>query len=307
MLEVLEKITWHLDEPFADPSAVPTWYVCKMARENVTVALSGDGGDESFGGYTFRYIPHIVESKIRSRLPLMLRNAVFGALGKFYPAHHRLPKPFRLKTIFENIAVDDAQAFYKDLTWLRQEERDRIYNAAFMNSLKGFNPFELVYPLYYGCDSTNPLYRSQFTDIQFYMTEDVLVKVDRMSMAHSLEVRCPLLDYRLIEFAATLPEHLKLNKRYGKLVLQKAANKRLPPEIICRHKRGFSIPTAHWLRNDLKTTAYDIIFRKPSIIADHLIPGEIQRIWNEHQSESRDNSMFLWSLMMLGLWEKKHL
>ena len=211
-LKVLEKIAWHFDEPFADSSAVPTWYVCKMARENVTVALSGDGGDESFGGYTFRYIPHMLESKIRSLLPVLLRRLVFGSIGAAYPASALLPNPLRLKTIFENLAVCDAEAFYRDLVWLRPDTREAVYSGDFLDSLRGFTPFETVRPFYSGCDAGDALGRSQFTDINFYMTDDVLVKVDRMSMAHALEVRSPLLDHRIIEFAARLPGRLKIDQ-----------------------------------------------------------------------------------------------
>jgi len=229
--EVLEKIAWHFDEPFADSSAIPTWYVCKMARENVTVALSGDGGDEAFGGYTFRYNPHVVESRIRSVLPVYLRSLLFGALGRIYPASARLPRPLRLKTIFENLAVSDSEAFFRDLIWLRSDMRDKIYSADFMRSLNGYTSFEEVRGLYTGCDGEDALDRCQFADISFYMTEDVLVKVDRMSMAHSLEVRSPLLDYRIIEFAARLPFYLKIKNRHGKLILRKASEKRLIPII----------------------------------------------------------------------------
>ncbi|MBW1811928.1 MAG: asparagine synthase (glutamine-hydrolyzing), partial [Deltaproteobacteria bacterium] len=122
-LDVLEKIGWHFDEPFADSSAVPTWYVCNMARENLTVVLSGDGGDESFGGYTFRYIPHLLESNIRTGLPVALRRLLFGGLGAIYPAASWMPKVLRLKTIFENLGTSDAEAFYRDLIWLRSDIR----------------------------------------------------------------------------------------------------------------------------------------------------------------------------------------
>jgi asparagine synthase (glutamine-hydrolysing) len=304
---VMEQIAWHFDEPFADSSAVPTWYVCKMARENVTVALSGDGGDENFGGYTFRYIPHVLESKVRKLLPASFRGLAFGAIGAIYPGSARLPKPLRLKTIFENLASGDAEAFYRDLVWLRPDTREALYSGDFMNSLHGFTPFETVRPFYAGSDATDALGRSQFTDINFYMTDDVLVKVDRMSMAHALEVRSPLLDHRLMEFAARLPAGLKIDRSQGKLVLRKAAERRLPAEAVNRPKRGFSIPAAQWLRSELKSIAAQSIFSRNSLVSDVLRPKQLETIWNQHQSCARDHSVFLWGIMMLHLWENIHL
>lgn len=305
--QILENIAWHFDEPFADSSAIPTWYVCKMARENVTVALSGDGGDENFAGYTFRYNPHILEARLRAVLPAVLRTVLFGVAGSLYPASTRLPKPLRLKTILENLAVSESEAFYRDLIWLRSDVRDKVYSADFMHSLKGYTPFEEVRGLYTDCDGDSALDRSQFADINFYMTEDVLVKVDRMSMAHSLEVRSPLLDYRVMEFAATLPRQLKINGKRGKMLLREVSSKRLPAQVVRQPKRGFEIPAAQWLRKELKPMFRQMVFSKHSLITDKLNREEVDRLWQEHLSASRDHSVFLWGLMMLCLWEKMHL
>jgi asparagine synthase (glutamine-hydrolysing) len=305
--EVLDKIAWHFDEPFADSSAVPTWYVCEMARRNVTVALSGDGGDEPFGGYSFRYIPHVFESKIRHVVPLAARRALFGTLGWLWPRTRRLPKPLRLKTIFENLAGGDADAFYRDLIWLRDDTRYELYSEDLMESLRGFTPLETVYPWYAHSDARDALGRSQDADIHFYMSDDVLVKVDRMSMAHSLEVRSPLLDHRIIEFAARLPANLKLDSRRGKLVLRELVSRKLPVDLHNRPKRGFSAPVAEWLREDLKDRARDIIFSRNRDVLALLQPAKLKRLWDEHQSKAMDHSALLWGLMMLGLWEDHHL
>lgn len=299
---VLERIVHHFDEPFADSSAIPTWYVCEMARKNVTVALSGDGGDESFGGYTFRYLPHMAESGLRGILPTALRRLTFGPLGALWPASAKLPRPLRLKTIFENLAVSDAEAFYRDLIWLRADTRAAVYSPDFRASLRGYTPYEEVQPLYARCDAPDALGRAQFTDIHFYMTEDVLVKVDRMSMAHALEVRSPLMDHRVIEFAARLPAHLKVGAGRGKLVMRHLAAQRLPREIVEQKKSGFSIPAAQWLRGQLKGMAHDAIFTGQ--IHDYLERNALRRLWDEHQTGSRDHSVFLWAVMMLGLWQR---
>ena len=299
--DVLGKIAWHCDEPLADSSAIPTWYVCEMARRNVTVALSGDGGDEAFGGYTFRYLPHAFESRWRAMLPAMLRAPLFGTLGALWPASAKLPRPLRLKTIFENLAVSDAEAYCRDLAWLRSEAREALYTPDFVRELRGFTPMEAVQPFYANNDARTPLARSQYADIHFYMTDDVLVKADRMSMAHSLEVRCPLLDYRLIEFGIRLPDELKMNGSHGKLVLRELAARRLPAEIRNMPKRGFSIPAARWLRTDLREMAEGLLFGARSGHDGFLDPVVVRRMWDEHQSGARDHHVFLWGLMMLGL------
>jgi len=302
--EILEKIAWHFDEPFADSSAVPTWYVCQMARQNVTVALSGDGGDEGFAGYSFRYIPHALESTIRRAVPLPLRRLLFGTLGSVWPGTSRIPKPLRLKTIFENLSAGDAEAFFRDLVWLRPDDRVRLYSPEFMDSLHGFTPMEEVQPWYAGSDARDPLGRSQDADIHFYMTDDVLVKVDRMSMAHSLEVRSPFLDHRLLEFAAQLPTGLKQNFRQGKLLLRELSRRRLPGSLVGARKRGFSIPAARWLRNELRFTAEEVIFDSNRELNRFLRVETVRQLWNEHQKSHKDHSVLLWGLMMLGLWEK---
>ncbi len=301
--DILGKIAWHFDEPFADSSAVPTWYVCQMAKQKVTVALSGDGGDEGFGGYTFRYTPHILESRIRATLPAILRQPIFGLMGAIWPGSARLPKPLRLKTIFENLSVSDAEAFYRDLIWLRDETRAALYSHDFMKALRGFTPMEMVNPLYAGSDTPDALGRSQDTDIHFYMTDDVLVKVDRMSMAHSLEVRSPLLDYRILEFAARLPSNLKIQKSKGKMLLRKLASQRLPASLENRPKLGFSIPAAAWLRSELKPVIEEILLDIHSPIATIVEGKKIRSLWKEHLEGSRDHSVFFWGIMMLELWK----
>ena len=302
--DILHKIAWHFDEPVADSSAVPTWYVCEMARRTVTVALSGDGGDEGFGGYTFRYRPHMLEARIRSALPMALRAPLFGALGAVWPASARLPQPLRLKTIFENLATGDAQAFYRDLIWLREDARKDLYTGDFMRKLKGFTPMEVVQPFYVGNDATDALGRSQYTDINVYMTDDVLAKVDRMSMAHSLEVRAPLLDHRILEFGARLPSDLKIRSGRGKVLLRELASRRLPPAVTSAPKRGFSIPAAGWLRGELRPLAESLLLDGPRTFREVLDEQKVGAMWREHLAGSRDHNVFLWGLMMFELWAK---
>lgn len=300
---ILEKMIWHLDEPLADSSAVPTWHVSRLARQHVTVALSGDGGDEAFGGYTSRYVPHLVESRWRAALPAALRSAVFGPLGRAWPASARLPRPLRLKTILGNLAVDDARAYARDLAWLRDETRQALYAPALLESLRGFTPLELVAARYRSDDpAMDALSRAQQADMDLYMTDDVLAKVDRMSMAHSLEVRCPLLDYRILEFAATLPRELKLGMRDGKRVLRRAAERRLPAAVSAAPKQGFSIPAAEWLRGPLASRFEALALAQGSPLHEYIDPTALRGVWREHLSRHRDHGVTLWALMSLAVW-----
>ena len=300
---VLERIAWHFDEPLADSSALPTWYVCEMTRRSVAVALSGDGGDEGFGGYIFRYHPHVLESRVRRALPAALRTPLFGLLGGLWPGSAALPRPLRLKTILENLAGGDAEAFYRDLVWLRPDARESVYSPDFLQTLRGFTPMEALAPYYVHNDAPDALGRSQFADIHFYMTDDVLAKVDRMSMAHSLEVRAPLLDHRILEFAARLPSALKMNGRQGKLPLRALAARRLPADIVNLPKRGFSIPAAQWLRGELRPLVEETLSNS-GLPTDLLRTDRLRQMWRDHLRGARDHSVFLWGLMMLSLWQK---
>ncbi|AEH44589.1 asparagine synthase (glutamine-hydrolyzing) [Thermodesulfatator indicus DSM 15286] len=303
--EILPGLIYHLDEPLADSSALPTYYVCQMARQNVTVALSGDGGDESFGGYTFRYLPHLFESRLRKRIPLPLRSTFFRLLGSLYPRASWLPKPLRLKTIFQNLAVSDVRAFYQDLVWLPVDIREEIYSAQFKKELDGASPFEWIYPLYQQVKELDPMSRAQFVDLNFYLPEDVLVKVDRMSMAVALEVRSPLLDYQLVEFAGKLPLKLKVRGNTGKILLREALKKFLPEGLISKPKRGFAVPEAKWLRGELKPFLEEALAANDSFIWQYLSREKVKVLWQKHLSGRFNLGVFFWGLMILRLWEKE--
>lgn len=303
--EFLEGILSHLDEPLGDPSLIPTWYVCQMTRRNVTVALSGDGGDESFAGYVFRYSPHVAESRIRARVPTVLRAPLFGALGAVWPRSRRLPRPLRLSTILTNLALSDAGAYAEDLAWLKSGARRTLYTPGFVQELLGFEAREVIQP-YYEQGSGDPLWRSQRADQQTYMVDDVLVKVDRMSMAHGLETRAPLLDHRIREFAACLPARLKMSNGRGKLLLRALAEKRLPARLVSAPKRGFSINLAAWLRGDMREYAQERILAPGSMLRDRLNPAALRRLWTEHQSGSRDHSAVIWNVLVAAEWSARH-
>jgi len=306
-MEVLPDVARHLDEPLADASALPTWFACRLARRNATVVLSGDGGDEAFAGYTFRYLPHALESRIRSVLPVALRAALFGPLAALWPASARLPRPLRLRTLLGNLAQGDAEAFHRDLAWLRDETRAQVYSDDFAARLRGFDPREAVVPLYASSDAPDALGRAQHTDLRLYLSDDVLTKVDRMSMAHALEVRCPLLDPAILAFAASLPASVRMAGRMGKLPLRRLAAQRLPPEVVGAPKRGFSPPTSGWLRGALRPLAESLLFDPGSPVGDWLEREALSRIWREHVRGDRDHGVFVWAVLMFALWDRERL
>ena len=300
---LLPTLVHHLDEPLADSSAVPTWHVSRMTRRNVTVALSGDGGDEAFGGYSARYFPHLFESRLRAALPAGLRRLVFGPLARAWPASARLPRPLRLRTILGNLAVDDSRAYFRDLAWLEEEARASLYSVDLRRALRGFTPFEVVAPRYAGdVAAPDALARSQLADLGLYMTDDVLAKVDRMSMAHGLEVRCPFLDPRIVDFAGALPASLKLGRGGGKRLLRQVAARHLPPPVASAPKQGFSIPAAAWLRGPLVPAFESRVLAADARLNEWVEPSAVRAMWREHQAGVRDHSVPLWALMSFATW-----
>lgn len=299
-VSVVEKLAWHYDEPFADSSAVPTFYVSQVAREFVTVALSGDGGDESFAGYR-RYRFDAAENRVRGLLPAALRKPTFGALAAMYPKADWLPRPLRAKTTLHNLSLDPAEAYFNSVYGALVRERDGLLSRDVSAQLDGYNPFEVFRHHYDRARTDDPLSRVQYVDIKTYLTDDVLAKVDRASMAVSLEVRCPLLDHKLMELAARIPSRLKLKDGAGKYILKKAMRRVLPEEVLTRRKQGFSIPLAEWLRGDLRELATSALFE---VQDDLLNRATVERLWAQHQSGLRDSARPLWAILMFRLWQR---
>jgi asparagine synthase (glutamine-hydrolysing) len=301
----VEKLAWHYDEPFADASAVPTFYVSQAAREFVTVALSGDGGDESFAGYR-RYAFDAAENRVRAFAPAALRRPVFGALAAVYPKADWLPQPLRAKATLKNLALDPAAAYFNSVYGAMANERAALLNGDLQRQLNSYNPFEVFLEHYQRARTPDPLARAQYVDIKTYLTDDILVKVDRASMAVSLEVRCPLLDHKVMELAARMPSSLKLKGRAGKYIFKRAVSQILPNEILTRRKQGFVLPVAEWLRSELRALAESLLFDASS--ADGLLRSEhITQMWQQHQTRRRDFARPLWAILMFRLWQRKFL
>ncbi len=304
-LEVLDDIVWHLDEPFADASAIPTYYVSKMARRKVTVVLSGDGGDETFAGYIQRYYMNRAEDSIRKKIPRTIRENILGPIAKIYPKVDSLPRPLRLKNFLSNISRSFEEAYFRDMSfYFLHEMKKKLYRPELSSELKDFNAFEVLGKHFKTNQNPDVTTRVQYVDIMTYLPEDILVKVDRMSMAHSLEVRSPILDHKLMEFVGKLPSSLKLNGRESKYIFKKMNEDQLPGEILYRRKQGFCVPLAAWLRGELKEFAWETLFSSSSRLGNYFNVAYVKDLWRRHQGGRQDYSAPLWGLMMFELWHR---
>jgi asparagine synthase (glutamine-hydrolysing) len=299
-LEIMDKLVWHYDEPFADSSAIPTYYVSKVARRHVTVALGGDGGDENFAGYR-RYMLDCYENRLRSHVPQFLRSAVFGPLGRWYPALAWAPRVVRGRATFQSLSRTSLEGYFNSISYFRPDEKSRLFTPEFQKSLGDYNSLDVFREHYNRADTDDLLSRIQYLDIKTYLTDDILAKVDRASMAVSLEVRAPLLDHHLMELAAHMPSSLKLCGRTGKYILKKTLSSILPQDIVDRKKQGFAIPLARWFRQELKSMAEEVLFGKPDGILDQ---GFLKKIWIQHQRMQYDRSPHLWAVLMFRKWKE---
>jgi asparagine synthase (glutamine-hydrolysing) len=293
---LLDSLAGLYDEPFADSSAIPTYRVCELARKSVTVALSGDGGDENFAGYR-RYRWHMNEESLRQRLPLGLRRPVFGSLGALYPKLDWAPRFLRAKTTFQALARDSVSAYLHSVALFPPELRHRILSADLERQLGGYES-RSVFERYLGTAPKDPLSLVQYLDFKTYLPGDILTKVDRASMAHGLEVRVPLLDHTFVEWVAGLPPTEKLHGGVGKYVFKRALEPKLPNEILYRSKMGFAVPIVDWFRGPLRATLRESILGgglRESGMFDH---GFLTRLVDQHQSGARDFSPVLWALLM---------
>jgi asparagine synthase (glutamine-hydrolysing) len=294
--DLLPKLAWHLDEPFSDSSAVPTYYVSAAAREHVTVALSGDGGDEVWAGYPW----HRVE-QWESRARVLLGSTGARIAGRLAG---RLPCRVKGARSLRHLALspDDACAQKHAYNGFDALGRRAMYSSDFAESVRYADPLQSLRRAYRSCTSSDPLDRTMYVDVKTYLVDDILTKVDKMSMAVSLEARDPLLDHRLLEFAATVPSSLKLKNGQSKYLLRRLLERRIPKSIVDRPKHGFEAPIGEWLRGPLAPMVEDLLldgrFRGRGIFDDRAVAA----LWREHKSGASDHRHRLWSLVMLELW-----
>ncbi len=294
---LLDRLVSLYDEPFADSSAIPTYRVCQLARRHVTVALSGDGGDENFIGYR-RYRLFGMEERVRGRLPLRLRQAVFGPLGRVYPKLDWAPRVLRGKTTFQSLARCSADAYHHTISICSDEMRASLFSNRLKADLQDYRAKDVFRRYLANKEFSDPLRMVQYLDFKTYLPGDILTKVDRASMAHSLEVRVPFLDYQFVEWTARLPTEEKLKGQEGKRILKKALEPYLPKEVLYRKKMGFAVPLDGWFRDSLKERIEAAISGDRLRDCGLFDPAYLKKLLEEHRSGRRNHSAPLWSLLM---------
>jgi asparagine synthase (glutamine-hydrolysing) len=299
--ECLGPVTAHLGEPMADSSAIPTWYVSRSARRHVTVALSGDGGDETFAGYDFRYVPHVLEASARRFVPRITAPAI-GWLGRRWPRSRRLPRALRAGTILENLGHDPAAAYYADLAFLKPADARRLMGHGRDSAPEASPIYARVTEPYRRCPSTNALQKAEYADLKVYMPNDPLVKVDRMSMAHSLEVRSPFLDRRVVELAFRIPADRKQVGGTGKVLLRRLAKQRLPEGLWRLPKQGFTVPIGDWITAPGSHRFGDEVLSSTSAIGSHVDLNVLRDYVRDQATGLADRSYALWAAWVLERW-----
>ncbi|WP_213979947.1 XrtA/PEP-CTERM system amidotransferase [Sphingomonas sp. dw_22] len=295
---LIDTLVAAFDEPFADASALPTYRVCELARESVTVALSGDGADEAMAGYR-RYKFFAAEERMRALLPQEFRSRVFGTLGRFYPKADWAPRPFRAKTTLLALAEGGEFAYPKAVGVTGPALRRKLYSIEGLKALGGHNAEQRYVDTMRQAPARDGLDRAQYADIKHWLPGDILTKVDRTSMAVSLEAREPLLDYRFVQFAATLPPSLRIRAGQGKWLMKKALEPWLPKEILYRPKMGFVTPVSAWFRKALAEEAAGLA-RSPVLLGSGWFdPNTIARLADDHRAGRAEHGRTLWQLLML--------
>ena len=296
--DLIGRLVGAFDEPFADASALATWQVCALARETVTVALSGDGADEAMAGYR-RYKFQAAEERARGFIPTGLRRPVFGALGRLWPKADWAPRPLRFKTTLLALADDGAEAYARSVGVTTPAIRDRLFSDAAKRALGGHRGEERYVDAMRDAPARDAIDRAQYADIKHWLPGDILTKVDRTSMDVSLEAREPLLDHELVQFCATLPASMRLRRGEGKWLMKRALNRHLPEDILYRQKMGFVTPISAWFRGPLADEAQRLA--RSATLADTgwFDMAAIERLAADHRSGRAEHGRTLWQLAML--------
>ncbi|WP_406812881.1 asparagine synthase (glutamine-hydrolyzing) [Marinobacter daqiaonensis] len=296
----LSEIARFFDEPFADPSFVPTYFVSQLARQKVTVALAGDGGDENFAGYS-KYRTDHLENRIRRLFPSALRHSAFPRLAQLAGA---MNSPFTRKaqSLLGTLAMEPDEGFFVTNSFFRRSVWNRLVRGELKRETQGYDPADITRHHYHNADTDDHLSKILYTDIKTYLPGDILTKVDRMSMANSLETRAPLLDYRVVEYAASIPSALKMKGREKKFILKDTFSRLLPDDVLYRKKMGFSVPLAEWLRNELFDTAESVFNDDEGGLSHCFDMNAVRDLWQQHQGGNSQYTQELWSMLAFELW-----
>ena len=304
---IVDTLAWHFDEPFADPSAIPFYYLSRHAREFVTVALSGDGGDEVLAGYR-RYRFDRYEESVRRCVPRGVRRHVFGRFASVFPQASWLPRPLRTRATWQNLAVDSATAHALSVATLHPDEARSLLNPDLAAELADYDPIDHVRGHYHRCDAPDHLSKCRYVDINLGLADGILTKVDRASMAHGLEVRSPMLDHRFVSAAWQIPPRYLIRRRQGKMPLRRAVGRHVNIEAAGRAKSGFDVPLDDWFRGPLRERFMDGLLRPGAPLHEWVSVSAIQRLWTlagRSVPNAGEVGATLWKLAMLDAWSRR--
>jgi asparagine synthase (glutamine-hydrolysing) len=304
-VEVIDKLVWHYDEPFSDSSAVPTWYLSELARKEVKVALAGDGGDELFAGYG-RYRELHARHLLQKRFPIH-RFPGMKYLGRLPGSSRRDSFAGMGKRFIDGMNRPPSRQYFKGLQIFGDARRETLYSDGFIELLPDGDPSEFLAKTWARSEGRDLVTRAAATDILSYLPCDLCVKVDIASMGHGLEVRQPMLDHRLVEFAASLPVGLKFQGDQGKLLLKDAYASKLPKSVFTRKKMGFGVPIDTWLRGELNSMVHDTLLSQDSKIQPYFCSGAVERLVGVHEKNAAEagSGYQLWNLLILEKWMRE--
>jgi len=301
---ILPKLMWHYDEPFADSSAIPTYYVSQMTRQHVTVALSGDGGDELFAGYK-RYLAVQLAGTI-DRLPRALRGVLAGRYWQRLPSSPRQKSLVRqFKRFAEGLGKPSQRRYFEWMSTFNESQRASLYADDFLARLPDADPFDFLRSAFGRVPGRDPVSAASLVDLITYLPCDLMTKVDIASMAHGLECRAPFLDQRVVELAAAMPLSMKFRHWRGKRILLDTFGPMLPRALLSRSKMGFGVPLGHWFRHELRDFAREVLFDPATLSRGYFHPAAIQRLVDDHLSGVFNHGFRLWSLLVFELWQRQ--
>ena len=300
-IEILPKLVWHYNEPFADSSAIPTYYVANLTKDFVKVVLTGDAGDENFAGY-----PRYLRSKwvaSFTRIPEKLRRDVLPYFLRVFSGLHWREKTLnRLADFMESLSTDQTKNYAEQIKIFSAKEKENIYTDDFRKQVEGNDPFDFLLSKFQESGTEDLLEQLVYVDINSYLPEDLLVKMDIATMANSLEARVPFLDHKFMELVGEIPFHLKLRGTESKFILKKAFKDFLPAAILKRKKMGFGVPLSKWFRNELKEYVYEVLLDPKTLNRGYFRREGIERLLNDHISFRYDHSARIWALLFLEIW-----
>jgi asparagine synthase (glutamine-hydrolysing) len=302
-IDILPRLVWHYDEPLGDSSAVPTWYVSELTRRHVTVALTGDGGDELFAGYP-RYRAVRLAERF-DRMPPLVRRVVAGRFWQMLPAGRQKARLRRWLRFADALPHPPARRYFEWMSIFDERHRAMLYTDTFLASLPDADPLEFLARALARASRRDPITAASVADLLTYLPCDLMTKVDTASMAHSLECRQPMLDHRVVELAMRMPAKLKFRRGRGKRILLETFADLVPTAIRHRGKMGFGVPLDHWFRHELRDFARDVLLDRSCLDRGYFRPEAIRRLLDEHQSGRTNHAQRLWSLLVLELWHRQ--